>query len=550
MADSVLGLADMHHPSIGRLDRSTTFRVNWTPSPPKPSKLPMGVWSPFGEPFHSHGEVQLKLGRKPMRPLAAVPAQSGARASAPSAADDSKCQQQLPFPPMMRRGLGLGLGLHPQRFPRDLLRSSEQRVQSCAAGHDSANILSGSKSDPLLHSRIRFAPSFVPSPPSTPDHDDEDQPLADEDEEESSTAPPPPLSMSAVMPQLPLGVRATIEFKDVQRQTRLSLQEALEERQRLRASVYSLRHAESSLGPLILDRHQPRHFRRSPSHAHHDAAHDDHDDGYGAVPQMKLRALGTVSKLVPISQLASVGPAEPNRGPGTASFAKHHDERRSHPPSRQVALAATPSNPPPTGGGLGGGGSVAGSKVASRSALLHGRPSLWHATTESMAANDGGRLLLWQAVLEKWEQRKPNPTYDKAESQAEVDMGHAFFECVRELVEASPDEPLSAEYHVEGLFVAASPLLIDADGKMPPKHAFELLLPLLRAAADCLGPVDADEFRRLQREYAEPAKLSQPSSPGGLRRTNTVNISQTSRSGSPSPGSPGTRNESPGSSFS
>ena len=125
-----------------------------------------GVWSPFGEPFHTHGEVMLQLGRKPMPPVAPVPAAASAVAPSPQNIKQRQ-QQQLPFPPTLHRGLGLGLGLHPQRFPRELLKSSQQRVLSCQAGHTSAHTLAGSKSDPLLHIRIRYAPAFIPSPPPT-----------------------------------------------------------------------------------------------------------------------------------------------------------------------------------------------------------------------------------------------------------------------------------------------------------------------------------------------------------------------------------------------
>ena len=72
--------------------------------------------------------------------------------------------------------------------------------------------------------------------------------------EDASEAPKLSDFERAVRP-LPLGRRAGIEFKQVQRESRLKLQEALAERQRIRESVFALKHASVGLDPLVVDRH-------------------------------------------------------------------------------------------------------------------------------------------------------------------------------------------------------------------------------------------------------------------------------------------------------
>jgi hypothetical protein len=449
-----------------------------------------GVWSPFGEPFHTHGEVMLQLGRKPMPPVAPVPAAASAVAPSPQNIKQRQ-QQQLPFPPTLHRGLGLGLGLHPQRFPRELLKSSQQRVLSCQAGHTSAHTLAGSKSDPLLHIRIRYAPAFIPSPPPTAQRIERED-GSDDDGNTDLHSPPPPLPMRNVLPKLPLNMRATIGFKSVQRQTRLSLQEALEERQRVRASIYALRHAESAIGPLVLQRREPRfHTRRGAEASAHAPAIER---------GVKTLSLGSAGKLVPLRTSGSLA---------------------------KIGLPAPDS-------------SAAGKSTMS--ALLHGRTSFWHTAADTFSSDDGGRLVLWQTVLEQWEQRKPPPPNFSVEQQrAQVEIGSAFFECLRTLVEKKSSEPLTFDY-LEALFQKVGPLFVDPDDKLSEKHRQELIMPLMRAAADCLGLPEGSEgavlFRRLQLEYATPQKQSPQLSPGRRPSVKTLPTAPTgaaSRSSSPMP---------------
>jgi len=233
---------------------------------------------------------------------------------------------------------------------------------------------------------------------------------------------------------------------------------------------------------------------------------------------------------------------------------KHASTIAPAPRRGSTVVAGTGSTSGANVGGAIGAGCAAPATVShmaksttSRSPLLHGRPSFWHETTDAMGAADGGRLRLWKLVLERWEQRKPPPpSFDEAEKDAEMALGHAFFDCLRKLIEAEPATPLTAESHLEALFAAASPLLVDADGSLPyrclpSKHSQQLLLPLMRAAADCLGLVDLDELRRLQREYATPPRPS----PQSLSPTERRQLSPSarpprvetlsSRSGSPLP---------------
>ena len=262
---------------------------------PREPRRTLGVWSPFGHVFNPHGQVELSLGRKPQPPTALPPPPpptSGASKlrtkSGPSAADDKgsaalhAIAKQPQMPPVMKRGLGLGLGLQPQRFPRELLKSSEQRLVACHAGHESG--LASSLSEPSLPSRAdidgRMSAGdpvrrlFGAAHPGFLDYDD--------DEPELPADPPaPPASASrrnrfahgGVAPaaatgrtekrtenslrgarELPLGPRCKAEFKEVQREGRLRLQEALAERQRVRDSVLTLRHAQANLGPIVSER--------------------------------------------------------------------------------------------------------------------------------------------------------------------------------------------------------------------------------------------------------------------------------------------------------
>ena len=229
--------------------------------------------SPFGQPFHPHGEVELTLGRKPISAqppvVAAVrrPKQRRQPKSQFGKSRPSTESRELPFPPVLRRGLGLGAGLHPERFPRELLRSSQQRVTSCQAGHDSMG-LSQSDARQLARSTMRNRSAFIPSPASSMEEEPNDQALdEDEDEDASNFEPLPPLPLRAVLPSLPIGHRAAVEFKGVQRKSRLELQWALEERQRIAPRslpfrMHALASAHSPSNAAAAGRHRRPHIRR------------------------------------------------------------------------------------------------------------------------------------------------------------------------------------------------------------------------------------------------------------------------------------------------
>ena len=120
----------------------------------------VGVWSPFGQVFNPHGVVELSLGRKP-QPATIVhpPASDGAGGAKKFTAANAsshvfKDSSVTTLPPVFKRGLGLGLGLQPQRFPRALLKSSEGRLVSCHAGRDHG--LASSSSEPTLPNRAQI----------------------------------------------------------------------------------------------------------------------------------------------------------------------------------------------------------------------------------------------------------------------------------------------------------------------------------------------------------------------------------------------------------
>ena len=89
----------------------------------------VGIYSPFGQIFHQHGEVQLEIARKPVSSVNENDADLGVVGGSLHAGASKRGGTTLsaaaltrddPLPPVVNRGLGLGLGLHPQRFPREL----------------------------------------------------------------------------------------------------------------------------------------------------------------------------------------------------------------------------------------------------------------------------------------------------------------------------------------------------------------------------------------------------------------------------------------------
>ena len=447
----------------------------------------VGVWSPFGEVFHPHGEVQLSLSRKPLQhealaPMAVAASTVGFRRTNALGGTSSKQQGKpnFPNPPMLQRGLGLGLGLHPQRFPRSLLRSSEQRLTSCHAGHESAYMLTGSRSEPLLSHRVRYEADFIPSPRSTLEEDQEIDSIAESGDEEdgddsrvpASTAPVP---LDAVLPQLPIGKRAAVEFKSVQRRTRLHLQETLEERGRLRSAIFALRHAQVGLAPLLLDRQRPSRFTlRDPTTSQLSSTCGASQSGGGEAPDGKTKLGSSV--------------ATPQGGGA----------------ERGVERAVRD----------GGGGTLAATRSStSRLSAIDGA-TLWHNMSGELAEFDGGGLRLWSEVLEVWEKRPPRPTYDEGKRAIELSLARTFFAQLRSTIESNPTEPYRAD-QLEALFRSHSQAMLDTHGRLPAGHARELLMPLLRAVGTHVG-VEVEEIRRLQLAYAYPPRSNGESgSPGG-----------------------------------
>ena len=517
------------------------------PPPRRKVQRTVGVWSPFGEVFHPHGEIALKLGRKPMRPeelelleaaAKAPPAKKQAdeksnpakkqsaasrlrqqMASAPKA-DDEDEDPNRPLPPAFKRGLGLGLGLHPHRFPRELLKSSESRMRSCNAGYlgslPSSSSLMHSSSEPALLPRQQLdgASSGDPvrtlfpfhaeaaAPAEEPPKPPEDPPVglkaksrlvsgrpsrfANPTLGEDGEAQKPKLSEfeRAVRP-LPLGRRAQVEFKQVQRESRLRLQEALAERTRLRDSVYALRY-DSSLDPLVVDRHSTLLNERR-----------RHRHGGG----------GSSSTLSAFSAAGGGGSASvPELAKGAAA-------------ARRQDTGGVPAN----AGGKASGSHEAGAAAVEPTAHPLGKlgtPGLWHEATASVSQHDGGVLRLWQALREHAERPRPLPARGEllqrplsvAQASALVQQ---VFEHLHGLLDAPGGERPSfvGLELIESLFRACSHELVTIDG------AREVLLPMLRVAAECAN-IGADETRRLHLTYAypQPEDTASTASPGSIKQ--------------------------------
>lgn len=185
----------------------------------------LGVWSPFGQVYAAHGEVMLKLGKKPTDPAVSISNCGGSEPtsdqtrpeqveSRTSEVDTAPPLSHASPTPLLGLDLGLGLGLHPQRFPRELLRSSERRVRKCCASSRQLDALSISTSEPSL--RMHTRPIGARSSPSSA------KSLATE---------------CSSLPLISSASRYAADFQAVQRSSRLKLEAALEERARIRATV-------------------------------------------------------------------------------------------------------------------------------------------------------------------------------------------------------------------------------------------------------------------------------------------------------------------------
>ena len=488
----------------------------------------VGVWSPFGHAFNPHGEVELALGRKPKRtelsPTKEEPRSSDHHHSLRPVALQQHmgaaavaAQVDMPFakgaePPVFKRGLGLGLGLHPQRFPRELLKSSQSRLISCSAGYGAVQPgLGASSSEPSLlptqqsdganaadpvHRLYPFT-AGAPAPAEEPPRGDADTSAASNAASKKATEhmkaraaelakaglllddaddEAPISDLDRALARLPLGRRCQTEFKQVQRESRLKLQEALTDRQRLRDSVFALKHAQLGLGPMVIDRRAAALGERSNT-----LGNNGFGGGGGAM---------TTSASVPELARAS------SYGGGDA-------ERRRAPPSGPPLSSSVK----PAGGKRGG---AAPAQQLLQQPLQHplgklGQPTLWHEATAHISVGDGGVLRLWQALREKAEQPRSLPAaLDVEEASALVER---LFEYLHQRFDANggAQPPVVGTDLVEDLFKACSSSMIHTDG------AREVLLPLLRVAAEC-GSVTADETRRLSLMYAHPQPDDSPKS--------------------------------------
>ena len=496
----------------------------------------MGVWSPWGQVFHPHGEVELSLDRKPRRPQVLEPV----AAPAPVAEDLELPSRPAPdphrvavanippVPPVFKIGLGLGMGLHPQRFPRELLKSSESRVISGAAGYGGLNPSASepallprqhyddgltSAADPVRRLWMAGAPAPAEEPPVEPIPEPKalkgsaaDKPVGttrrSRHAKEEPEPPPPPTELERRLGRLPLGKRFHVEFKEVQREGRLRLQEALAERQRLRDSVFALKHAHVKLDPLVVEKRAM-------------AAHDRSIGGSGA-GSSTLSGFGGNGR----SSLA-VSSSVPDLTKAPSSSSHLHLDVGSGGPGRRQLSFNLPANPstasqptqsaPPVGGGK---ASVASLEGASHPLGKLGQPTFWHEATAHISEWDGGTLRLWQALQEAAAKPRPLPPFMSPEDATGL-VDH-LFDALRARIEVGP---VSVGLDLlTDLFRATSKPMMEVPG------AREVLLPLLRIAAE-QASAGAAETRRLCHTYAfPPEEAVSPKRPAGR----TQNISNTS----------------------
>ena len=444
----------------------------------------VGVWSSFGQVFHSHGHVELNLGRKPQpattpwieekpKKKKKVPIFTKAKPPPPAAPPKK-------LPPVFNRGLGLGLGLQPQRFPRELLKSSEGRLVRCHAGLE--NALSSSASEPALLTREFIDGTSATDPVrrlfgAAPTHA-----LYEELDEEDPDAPPPPpidpqillrrrstdpivevpsptrREMGAkVIKGLPLGPRCQAEFKNVQRESRLKLQEALAERQRIRDSVFALRHAHVGLGPMVLNKKPGGRF-------------------------------GTGGNKLPNSQ------SEPTLQPNPI-FASAASPAKSVIASRQPTGSLLQPSPMRTGVSFGKAAEpppvVAPVPPANPLGRLS-QPTLWHMAAESISESDGGSLRLWQALKERAATQKLPVGVESGEA---IELLDEVFDKLRVLLEEA-QLTVGAEL-VEEMFRQSSSHCIRREGGR------EILMPMLKCAAE-FANIPSEEVRRMTVQYCYP----------------------------------------------
>ena len=151
----------------------------------------VGVWSPYGKVYHPHGEPHLALGRKPetIEELPDPPAEPEpvpeerlvpeVDPNCAAAADELDQIIKAYEEKLSKNGGGArfagprpGVFAHPRIrfFPRETLRSSEERIRNCQAGHPSIRnfqALAKSESAPELPS-AGFLPDIPPPAPPTP----------------------------------------------------------------------------------------------------------------------------------------------------------------------------------------------------------------------------------------------------------------------------------------------------------------------------------------------------------------------------------------------
>ena len=265
-----------------------------------------GVQCPASQPYLNLGSPNLQLECKPQpnnnRISSPTPSQSS-RATSHSCSTTASRPRKLLDPVAPRR----------PRAERDdplraLIRSSTQRLVSCHAGKQSAHHLVSSVSAPAIATCDHLSAPFPPTP-TREQHKAEDgdeagardacaaSPVAwrdaGADAAESPAAPAarahdlhhhptPPSSQSTgdraparrrhvtFRPESPsLAARSASEFEAVQKASRAKLAAQLEERQRLRESVFALRHVGKGLETVVEARSGLKASESAPVLPHH-----------------------------------------------------------------------------------------------------------------------------------------------------------------------------------------------------------------------------------------------------------------------------------------
>ena len=244
---------------------------------PPPAPSARGWRASPSEPYLNLGSPNLQLECKPQpnngRISSPTPSQTSTRTVASISLSTSTIASST-----AHRGLGPGARRRAAAERDDplraLIKASAQRVVSCHAGKASAHSLVSSVSAPALARMDQLStPRREEQPPPSPDQAVAPDDAASPDSVRGAGAkgvahhlptPPSPSAGSRAPPrrhvtfrtQPPsLAERAAAEFEQVQHAGRQRLESALEERQRLRESIFALRHAKSGLGDVV-ERHQ------------------------------------------------------------------------------------------------------------------------------------------------------------------------------------------------------------------------------------------------------------------------------------------------------